>query len=52
MTKLDTETDPAEMTNDELLTNYRRAKVTGPVERLDELQLEIATRWEREQEGL
>lgn len=47
-----TEKAPEDMTDDELLTNYRRAKVTGPVERIDALQHEIAQRWEREQEGL
>lgn len=43
-------TDPAELSDEELLEEYREACHDGPVVRIDELQLEIAQRWEDEQE--
>lgn len=44
--------DPSEMTDEALYEAYQYAKQYGPVLRLDELQLEIAERWESEMEPL
>lgn len=45
-----TDTNPADMTDSELYHQYQDAKQHGPVERIDELQLEIAKRWEETHE--
>lgn len=42
--------EPSEYSDTELLERYREAKSMGPQPRLDELQLEIAQRWERQHE--
>lgn len=41
--------DVTEYSDKDLLGAYREAKSFGPQPRLDELQLEIARRWEQEQ---
>lgn len=38
----------SQYTDEELYDEYQKAKQNGPVERIDELQLEIAQRWESE----
>jgi hypothetical protein len=41
--------DPSEYSDEQLLGAYKQAKFFGPQQRLDELQLEIAQRWEQQQ---
>ena len=43
-------TDPTEMSNAELYAEYQHAKQHGPVLHIDELQREIAERWEARHE--
>lgn len=43
-------TEPAEMDDPELYREYQHAKQNGPTLRIDELQKEIAERWESETE--
>jgi len=39
-------TAPSDLSDEELYEEYQEAKEDGPILRLDELQLEIAQRWE------
>lgn len=40
--------EPGEMSDEELFEAYQHAKSQGPQFKLDEIQLEICERWERE----
>jgi len=41
-------TDPTELSDEQLYTEYQIVKEYGPTLRIDELQREIAERWEDE----
>jgi len=41
-------TDPTELSDEQLYTEYQIVKEHGPTLRIDELQREIAERWEGE----
>lgn len=43
-------TDPAELSDTDLYLEYQHVKEHGPQLRIDELQVEIAKRWEAELE--
>lgn len=43
-------TDPADLSDEDLYLEYQHVKEHGPQLRIDELQVEIAQRWEAELE--
>ena len=47
---IEPEIPPDEMDDDELYWAYQQAKEEGPVDAIDDLQREIAERWEAELE--
>lgn len=46
----DPATAPADMSDEELYNAYQYAKQFGPILRIDDLQVEIAQRWEEQHE--